>query len=121
MAVLAGPAVAAEPTGLLATYAAQARQADASFSASASRGEQFFNARHGNDWSCSSCHGSPPTGPGKHAKTGKTIAPLAPAANPERFADAVKVEKWFRRNCGDVLGRACTAAEKADVIAYVLR
>ena len=55
----------------------------------------------------------------KYAKTGKAIAPLAPAANAERFTDAAKVEKWFRRNCNDVLGRACTPSEKADVLAYV--
>jgi hypothetical protein len=54
-------------------------------------------------------------------KTGKAIAPLAPAANAERFTDAGKAEKWFRRNCNDVLGRACTASEKADVLAYLLK
>ena len=118
---LAGPAAAADPAGLLAGYQAEARKGDAAFSASAQRGAQFFNARHGNEWSCASCHGSPPTGQGKHAKTGKAIAPLAPAANAERFADAAKVEKWFRRNCNDVLGRACTPSEKADVIAYVTK
>ena len=118
---LAGPALAADPAGLLAGYQAEARKADAAFNASAQRGAQFFNARHGGEWSCASCHGSPPTGQGKHAKTGKTIAPLAPAANAERFADAAKVEKWFRRNCNDVLGRACTPSEKADVLAYVTK
>lgn len=61
----------------------------------------------------------PPTTPGRHASTGKTIAPLAPAANPERFTDTAKVEKWFRRNCKDVLSRECTATEKADVLAYL--
>ena len=25
----------------------------------------------------------------------------------ERFADAAKTEKWFRRNCNDVVGREC--------------
>ena len=47
------------------------------------------------------------------------IAPLAPAFNPERFSDPAKVEKWFRRNCNDVLSRECTAVEKADVLAYL--
>lgn len=117
---LAGPAVAADPAGLLASYQADARKADAAFAASAQRGEQFFNARHGNDWSCASCHGASGTAQGKHAKTGKAIAPLSPAANPERFADTAKVEKWFKRNCNDVLGRACTSAEKGDVLAYLL-
>ncbi|HEX7384701.1 MAG TPA: DUF1924 domain-containing protein, partial [Burkholderiaceae bacterium] len=27
--------------------------------------------------------------------------------------------KWFRRNCGDVLGRECTADEKADIVAWL--
>ena len=31
---------------------------------------------------------------------------LAPAFEPRRFTDAAKVEKWFGRNCNDVLGRA---------------
>lgn len=116
-----GAAAAADPASLLAGYHADAKKIDPSFAASVARGESFFNARHGNEWSCASCHGSPPTGQGKHAKTGKAIAPLAPAANAERFADAAKVEKWFRRNCNDVLGRACTSAEKADVMAFVLK
>ena len=116
-----GSALAADPAGLLGAYQADARKTDASFAASMARGEAFFTARHGNEWSCSSCHGSPPTGQGKHAKTGKAIAPLAPKANAERFTDAATVEKWFRRNCNDVLGRACTASEKADVLAYLLK
>jgi hypothetical protein len=32
-----------------------------------------------------------------------------------------KVDKWFRRNCNDVLERECSAAEKADVLAYVIQ
>jgi hypothetical protein len=118
---LAGTASAAGPASFLAGYQAEARKTDGAFAASAQRGAQFFNAAHGNAWSCASCHGNPPTGAGKHAKTGKAIAPLAPAANVERFADAAKVEKWFRRNCNDVLGRACTSAEKADVLAFLLQ
>jgi cytochrome c peroxidase len=116
-----GSTFGAEPAGLLAAYQAEARKANPAFAASTQRGAEFFNAKHGNEWSCASCHGSPPTGQGRHATTGKAIAPLAPAANAERFADAAKVEKWFRRNCNDVLGRACTPAEKADVMAFVLK
>ena len=118
---LAFPVLAADPAGLLSGYQAEARKADGAFSASASRGEQFFAARHGGEWSCASCHGAPPAAQGKHAKTGKVIAPLAPTANAERFTDAAKVEKWFKRNCNDVLGRACSASEKADVLAYLLK
>ncbi|WP_101050263.1 DUF1924 domain-containing protein [Macromonas nakdongensis] len=82
-------------------------------------GRAFFTRRHGGEWSCASCHGTPPTATGKHASTGKTIAPLAPAFNPKAFTDSAKVDKWFRRNCKDVLERECTAAEKADVLAYL--
>jgi hypothetical protein len=56
----------------------------------------------------------------KHASTGKAIDPLAPAANPDAFTDAARVDKWFRRNCKDVLSRECTAAEKSDVVAFLL-
>lgn len=93
---------------------------EAGAAADAARGQQFFTQRHGRDWSCSSCHTSRPTTEGQHASTGKTIAPLAPGANPQRFSDAAKTEKWFRRNCKDVLGRECSAGEKADVMAWLL-
>jgi hypothetical protein len=84
------------------------------------QGRVFFNAKHGGDWSCASCHGTPPTQQGKHASTGKVIKPLAPAFNPLAFTDSARVDKWFRRNCKDVLSRECSAAEKADVLAYLI-
>lgn len=87
---------------------------------SAVRGEQFFKSTHGNDWGCSTCHTKNPTAPGKHAKTGKVIQPMAPSANPERFTDQAKIDKWFKRNCNDVLDRACTAQEKGDVLTYLM-
>jgi hypothetical protein len=108
---------AATPAELLKAYSA----ASSGASPSAQRGEQFFNTTHGGDWSCATCHGKPPTGPGAHASTGKPIAPLAPAFNPERFTNAATVEKWFKRNCKDVLKRECSAAEKADVTSYLLQ
>jgi Domain of unknown function (DUF1924) len=85
----------------------------------AAKGQSFFNTQHGGEWSCASCHGTPPTAQGKHANTGKPIAPLAPAFNPKAFTDTAKVDKWFKRNCNDVLSRACSATEKADVLAYL--
>jgi Domain of unknown function (DUF1924) len=106
---------AATPADLLAVYTAQAASP-----AVASRGQQFFTSRHGQEWSCATCHGTTPTQAGRHASTGKPILPLAPAFNPERFIDSAKVEKWFRRNCNDVVGRECTAVEKADVLAWLL-
>lgn len=85
----------------------------------AARGQSFFGTPHGGEWSCSSCHGMPPVNEGKHATTGKAIAPLAPAFNPKAFTDTAKIDKWFRRNCKDVLARECSASEKADVLAYL--
>ncbi|PUE57128.1 cytochrome C [Limnohabitans sp. Rim8] len=108
-------AVAATPAELLAGYTAQAGQP-----ANAARGETFFKASHGQEWQCTSCHGKSPMVGGRHASTDKTIEPLAPAANPKRFTDSAKVEKWFRRNCKDVLARECTAVEKADVLAWLM-
>ena len=83
------------------------------------KGRVFFTTKHGGEWSCASCHGTPPTAQGKHASTGKSITPLAPAFNPKAFTDTAKVDKWFRRNCKDVLSRECSAGEKADVLAYL--
>jgi mono/diheme cytochrome c family protein len=116
MAVALAPlaAGAATPAELQAQYTAAAGTP-----AAAARGERFFADRHGSDWSCASCHGNPPVQSGKHASTGKAIEPLAPSANPRRFTDPAKVEKWFRRNCNDVLGRECTPGEKADVMAWL--
>ena len=88
--------------------------------ASAERGRVFFTSKHGGEWSCSSCHNAPPTTEGKHASTNKPIAPMAPAFNAKAFTDEAKVDKWFRRNCKDVVSRECSAAEKADVLAYLI-
>lgn len=84
------------------------------------RGRSFFASRQGGEWSCASCHGNPPLKAGKHASTGKPIDAMAPAVNPTSFADTAKVDKWFRRNCRDVLQRECSPGEKADVLAYLI-
>jgi hypothetical protein len=111
---------AANPAEIQKGYETAAREGATGFAGfSPQRGEQFFKSQHGRDWSCASCHTQPPLQQGKHAQTGKTIAPLAPAANAQRFTDPAKVEKWFKRNCNDVLGRACTAQEKGDVLQYL--
>jgi photosystem II stability/assembly factor-like uncharacterized protein len=106
---------AATPADTLAGFTAQAGTA-----AVAARGQEFFTKTHGRDWSCSSCHGAVPTQTGKHASTSKPIGPLAPAFNAERFTDKAKTDKWFRRNCNDVVGRECTASEKADVMSWLI-
>ncbi|MDR2012606.1 MAG: DUF1924 domain-containing protein [Rhodanobacter sp.] len=114
--VAAAPCVHAETSEqILDQYRTQAGTAP-----DPSRGQQFFTSKHDHEWSCSSCHGDKPVQTGKHVVTGKSIGPLAPAFNQERFTNTAKVEKWFRRNCNDVVGRECTPAEKADVISWLL-
>ena len=119
--VFALAAWAEQPQDFLTTFAAQAKLDNAGFTGfDASRGEQFFKSRHGADWSCSTCHTENPTAMGQHTVTKKDIKPMAPAANPKRFTDTAKVEKWFKRNCKDVLKRECTAQEKGDVLTYLM-
>jgi hypothetical protein len=114
-------AAAETPADFQRSFESAARQEATGFSGfSAQRGAAFFKATHGREWSCASCHTQSPATAGRHAKTDKPIAPLAPVANAERFTRADKVEKWFRRNCNDVLGRTCTASEKGDVLAYLM-
>lgn len=118
--LLGGAAAAEVPADYLRSLDAAARAGSVAFAGfSAARGAEWFARRHGSDWSCATCHTERPLASGRHATTGRSIAPLAPAANPERLTDAAKVEKWFRRNCNDVLGRACTPVEKGDVIAWL--
>ena len=118
---IAASAAAVTPADFQQSFETAARQEAAGFAGfSAQRGAAFFKTTHGREWSCASCHTPNPTATGRHAKTDKPIAPLAPSANAERFTRPDKVEKWFRRNCNDVLGRACTASEKGDVLAYLM-
>lgn len=101
-----------------------AREAGTPVSAfSAARGEALFRGKHvrpgGEEGGCFSCHTDDPRKPGR-TRAGKAIDPLAPAVTPARFGDAAKTEKWFARNCGDVLGRPCTAAEKGDFLTWLM-
>lgn len=79
-----------------------------------SRGEE------GKVMSCSTCHGQDLGKEGRHHKTNKVIKPMAPSVNKERLTDAKKIEKWFKRNCNDVLGRECSAQEKGDFLMFLL-
>ena len=118
--LLASIAAQAEtPQRIAETYAAEAAGQQAGFTPSARRGETLFGQRFAkNDKmpACTSCHTDSPLNAGQHAVTGKAIRPLAVAANGQRFTDPAKVEKWFGRNCKEVIGRDCTPAEKADFV-----
>jgi len=119
MLMLSAPAWAGDtsPADLIARYSAEAGEA-----ANPARGQDLFLATHSGGKpdtpSCTTCHTDNPRAVGK-ARTGKAIDPMAPSANPARFTDSAKVEKWFGRNCDSVLGRACTPAEKADIVAWL--
>ncbi len=111
-------AAAANP--ILETYRAQAKQENAAFKDfTVAAGQKLYSTK-GAELSCASCHTDSPKAEGKHVKTNKLIAPMAPSVNPKRFSDAANVEKWFKRNCNDVLSRACTSQEKGDFMTYVL-
>lgn len=118
----AAAAQAATPAELLAGYRAEAARQAPGFEPSAQRGAEFYKRSFGVSAKmpgCTSCHTDDPAQPGRHVVTDKAIKPLAPRANEARLADAAKAEKWFRRNCGEVVGRECTAAEKADFVAFL--
>ena len=113
----AGAAQAATPADLLAGYTKAAGAP-----ASTERGQKLFTRTFDTPmgFSCSSCHGAVPTQRGKDQVTDKMITPLAPATNAARFTHPAKVEHAFRVNCPDVVGRDCTAGEKADVLSWLM-
>ncbi len=115
----AGPAQKA----VLEHFAALAKNADTGFQGfSAERGKKLFFDQHSGGKpetpSCTTCHGTDPTKSGR-TRAGKEIKPMALSRTPERFSDLKKVEKWFRRNCRNVMGRECTPLEKGDFITFM--
>ena len=120
LALISAHAAADTPASSMVRYAQQAGVAVSALSPA--RGEVLYRTEHpgknGATQSCASCHTANPKQAGQ-TRVGKRIEPLAPSANPQRFTDAAKVEKWFRRNCTDVLTRECSAQEKGDFIAFL--
>lgn len=106
------------------SFAAAAKAKDPAFKQfSIERGRTFFLATHTGGKpatpSCTTCHTADPKKAGS-TRANKPIEPMAGSVNPKRFTDIKEVEKWYLRNCSDVLGRECTALEKGDVMAYLL-
>lgn len=124
LALAGANAIAAAPTDVLKDYAAAARMENPAFKEfSAQRGEALYHAERTHSKSakvsCSGCHTDNPKNAGQ-TRAHKQIEPMAPSANPQRLTDPAKIEKWFSRNCPDVLERACSAQEKGDFITYLL-
>jgi hypothetical protein len=116
-------AFAGSPNDIVKRYEEIARQSDKKFNGfSPVRGKELYfhkeqSAKGG--ISCSTCHTSDPKSTGR-TRANKDIEPLAPSANDKRFTDYKHVEKWFARNCDDVLRRPCSAQEKGDFVTYLL-
>ena len=135
------------PEALLDWYATLARQSDPEFQGfSADRGNAFYNravAGPNGEHSCALCHSPDPKEtvfghsgairaecaachvggmprPADRGHIRRDIEPMAPSANPDRFTNPGKSELWFDVNCFYVLGRACSAREKGDFLAYLL-
>lgn len=111
------------PEELLKGFEAEAKQENKAFAGfDAGAGKAFYGAeqttKKGEKVSCGSCHTADPTKTGK-TRAGKAIEPMAISANPKRFTDKAKVDKWFKRNCQDVYERVCTPKEKGDFISYM--
>lgn len=106
-------------TELRAQYAQQAKDSFSATTGEALWKQGFSDPKSGRERSCALCHTTNLNNPGKHARTGKKIEPMAPSANPKRLSDVRKVKKWFKRNCKWTLGRECTAQEKGDLLAFI--
>jgi len=105
---------------ILAELLTLARKDDPGFAGfSAERGATFYRAKHADGNTCTSCHGNSPLEKGQ-TRAGKVIEPMAVSKNPARFTNKDDVEKWFTRNCNNVVGRACTAREKGDFITFMM-
>lgn len=120
---LSGAGIAGSREDQLARYASVAKAENPGFSGfSAERGKTFhtqaFAGGKPDTPSCTSCHGKDPRGAGR-TSTGKVIDPVAVSAAPSRYTDPAKVEKWFKRNCNEVLGRECSAQEKGDWLSFM--
>lgn len=108
---------------LYAKYAKEAakRQPGTPFNEDAGRAFYVKKVvKDGQDYACASCHGDDPTRPGKHAKTGKVIKPLAIQANPEAFSSVAKAEKGFAKHCRDLYGNDCEPQDKGNFLTYLL-
>lgn len=122
--IFSGAGIAGPREAQLDQYARAAKSANPAFAGfSAARGKtlhtQAFAGGKADTPACTSCHGKETTGAGRNP-AGKAIEPMALSASPARYSDPAKVEKWFKRNCNEVLGRECNALEKGDWLSFMI-
>jgi cytochrome c553 len=121
----ASPAFAQSPRqALMAELAAAAKAENPAFAGfSSERGKALYMTPNSGGKpetpSCSACHSDKPNAEGRNVRTGKPIPPMAVSVNAKRFTDREETEKWFGRNCKEVLGRNCTATEKGDFATWL--
>jgi cytochrome c553 len=119
-----GAGIAGPREEQLDKYASAARAASPAFAGfSAARGKtlhtQAFAGGKPDTPACTSCHGNDTRGASRNP-AGKSIEAMALSASPSRYNDPAKVEKWFKRNCNEVLGRECTPLEKGDWLTFMI-
>ena len=122
--VLPLASLAAPRDEILGQYAAAVKTTSPTFSGfSVARGEKLhvtpFAGGKPETPACSSCHADNPRHAGR-TPAGKNIEPVAVSVSPTRYTNPAKVEKWFKRNCNEVLGRECTPLEKGDWLSYMI-
>jgi cytochrome c553 len=116
---VATASVAGPREDMLAQYAAAAKSSGFSAARGQTLHTQNFNGGKPDTPACTACHGKDPRAAGR-TPAGKAIEALAVSVTPARYTNPAKVEKWFKRNCTEVLGRECTPQEKGDWLTYVI-
>lgn len=122
--LVAGSVFAAAPNAEMSVMLDGLKKEAGVSSFSAEEGKKLYNSKRVHsqkkeERSCITCHTANPASAGK-TPVGKSIEPISPAVNKERFTDPKKVEKWFKRNCEWVLERECTPKEKGDFITFMM-
>ena len=74
----AQPAFAETPNEILASIQKEAAGTPGFQGFSAARGESFFKAKHGGEWSCASCHTENPVALGQNGTTPTITLPFSP-------------------------------------------
>ena len=88
------------------------------------KGEQLWNKTFAGkapytERRCASCHSNNLKDNGKHIRTHKNIAAMAPSVNSKSLSKVKNIKKWLKRNCKWTLGQECSVQQKADLISFI--